>query len=77
MWSPGENADCTRKIVDYGGEGGGVIMRLRTELLQNAFPVSRTPLGAFAKLREATIDFITSVRLFGTNVSHVIDFHEV
>jgi hypothetical protein len=47
-------------------------MLLRTELLLNTIPVSRTPLGTFAKLREATISFVTSVRLHGTNLSHDI-----
>ena len=47
-------------------------MLLSTELLLNTIPVSRTPLGAFANLREATISFVTSVRLHGSNLSHGI-----
>jgi hypothetical protein len=45
---------------------------LHTNLLLNTIPVSRTPLGTFAKLREATFSFITSVRLHGTNLSYGI-----
>jgi len=47
-------------------------MRLRTELLPNTTPVSRTALDTFAKLVEATINFVTSVRLHGTNLPHGI-----
>ena len=69
-----DSREKTRTVHESWGSlrRGEVIMRLRTELLLNTIPVSRTPLGAFAKLREATVSFVTSVRLHGTNLSHGI-----